>query len=97
MTEEKKPLKVTFAPGCFDHLEFESQEELDALVKQIEDMFTSGEAQVKAVPIDELIENLSDEDIEQLLTEIGEDLGDEDLGDVTDILPQEYNGKRTLH
>ena len=97
MTDEKKPTKIVFAPGCFDHLEFESQEELDALVKQILDMFVSGEAQVRAVPIDELIEHMSDEDIEQLLTDLGIDLDESDIGDVADMPPQDSTGKRTLH
>jgi hypothetical protein len=95
MTDKKT--KIEFAPGCFDHLEFESQEELDALVKQIQDMFDSGEAQVRAVPIDELIEHMSDEDIEQLLEDLGVDIDESDIGDVTDISPQENNGNRTLH
>lgn len=36
MTE---PRKVIFAPGCFDHVEVESQEELDNLVAEIQRMF----------------------------------------------------------
>lgn len=39
MSEDKKPKKVIFEPGCFDAMDFESQEELDSFVKEITDMF----------------------------------------------------------
>lgn len=39
MTEEKKVTKIEFAPGCFDQFDG-SQEELDELVKQIQEMFS---------------------------------------------------------
>lgn len=38
MTEEKK-LTIEFAPGCFDNFEG-TQEELDALVSEIQKMFS---------------------------------------------------------
>ena len=38
MTSDKKIVKVEFAPGCFDQFEG-TQEELDAFVKEITDMF----------------------------------------------------------
>ena len=41
MTDPKK-LKVTFAPGCFDNFEG-TQEELDALIKEIEESILTGE------------------------------------------------------
>lgn len=41
MTEEKKPLKLEFAPGCFDNFEG-TQEELDELMAEIQRMFESG-------------------------------------------------------
>jgi Mg/Co/Ni transporter MgtE len=40
MSEEKK-LKVEFAPGCFDHLDVDSQEELDAIMAELTDMFAN--------------------------------------------------------
>ena len=40
MTEQNKPMKIEFAPGCFDHFEG-TQEELDQLQKEILDMFTN--------------------------------------------------------
>jgi hypothetical protein len=57
MTEEKKALKLEFAPGCFDGFEG-TQEELDDLMSEIQRMFDSGEmeANSKPVDIDELIE-----------------------------------------
>jgi len=90
MTDKK--MKIEFAPGCFDNIEFESQEELDALMKQIQDMFDSGEAQAMAVPIDELLDDLSDEEIKQLLDEVSEEIGVEELG--SDFVPRTT---RTLH
>lgn len=60
MTEK---LKVEFAPGCFDGFEG-TQEELDALVAEIQRMFDSGEAFDKAREID--FENPSEEDIEAI-------------------------------
>lgn len=53
-----KKLKITFAPGCFDGFEG-SQEELDALVKEITEMMQSEEFLENSQPID--IEELYDE------------------------------------
>lgn len=61
--EEFKELKIEFAPGCFDNFEG-SQEELDALVNQIKEMFASGEAQKMARPLD--FDDLDDDDLEIL-------------------------------
>ena len=57
MTEEKKALKLEFAPGCFDGFEG-TQEELDDLMAEIQRMFDSGEMEANSTPvdIDELIE-----------------------------------------
>jgi len=57
MNEEKKALKLEFAPGCFDGFEG-TQEELDDLMAEIQRMFDSGEMEANATPvdIDELIE-----------------------------------------
>ena len=57
MTEPKK-LKVTFAPGCFDNFDG-TQEELDALIKEIEDAFSTGE-------LLEISEEMSEEDWDEL-------------------------------
>ena len=57
MTEEKKALKLEFAPGCFDGFEG-TQEELDDLIAEIQRQFDSGEMEANSTPvdIDELIE-----------------------------------------
>ena len=39
--KESEPLKVEFAPGCFDHIDVDSQEELDAIMAELTDMFTT--------------------------------------------------------
>ena len=59
--EELKNLKIEFAPGCFDSFEG-SQEELDGLIATIKEMFASGEALEKAIPID--FDSMDEEDIE---------------------------------
>jgi len=49
-------LKVVFEPGCFDHLDVESQEELDALMAEIQNIFetlTPEELQAQSRPITE--------------------------------------------
>lgn len=58
MTEGKKPVKIEFAPGCFDDFEG-SQEELDELMAEIQRMFESGEIEENStsVDIDQLIED----------------------------------------
>ena len=61
--EDAKELKIEFAPGCFDGFEG-SQEELDALIGQIKEMFASGEALEKARKID--FDDIDDEDLELL-------------------------------
>ena len=51
MTEPKK-LKVTFAPGCFDNFDG-TQEELDALIKEIEDVISTGELLERSEELDQ--------------------------------------------
>ena len=72
-------MKITFAPGCFDNIEFESQEELDALIQQIQEMADSGELEKQAVLIDPT-EFLSEEEIDELLNEIQDEIGVQELG-----------------
>ena len=62
MTESKKPLQVVFAPGAFDTFDG-TQEELDALLAEIEDMFTNltpEELEAQSRPVD--WDNLDEED-----------------------------------
>lgn len=61
--DEMKDLKIEFAPGCFDGFEG-TQEELDAFIKEITEMFRNGEAQKLARPLD--LDELSEEDMEML-------------------------------
>jgi hypothetical protein len=65
--EERKELKVVFAPGCFDSFEG-TQEELDDLMAEIGQLIQSGELFDKAVPIDEL----SDEELRMFAEDFGE-------------------------
>jgi len=58
--DEAKELEIVFVPGCFDHFDG-TQEELDELMEQIKEMFTSGEALTKAIPLSE--DDLSEEEI----------------------------------
>lgn len=70
MSENKPPLKIEFAPGCFDHFEG-TQEELDALISEITTMFETMtpeelEANGRLVDIDELMDSEDWELIERL-------------------------------
>ena len=80
MTNDNKPMKITFAPGCFDNFEG-TQEELDDLMKTIQDMFDSGEAQLKAIPVEDILDEFSEEE----------------LAEMFDQLPDEYSTPKTLH
>ncbi len=53
-----KPIKVEFAPGCFDSFQG-TQEELDELVAEIQKMVDSGELFEKSekIDLDTLIED----------------------------------------
>ena len=51
MTEEKKPLKIVFAPGALDNFEG-TQEELDELIAEIQALAESGELEEMAHPVD---------------------------------------------
>lgn len=62
MTDTKTPIEVRFAPGCFDHFDG-TQEELDALMAEIQETFanmTPEELAAQSMPLDEAI--LSDEE-----------------------------------
>lgn len=47
-----KPLKVVYAPGCFDQFEG-TQAELQEMILAIEKMAASGELAKKAIPVSE--------------------------------------------
>jgi hypothetical protein len=64
-----KPLKIEFAPGCFDHFEG-TQEELDELIAEITKAFQNGELEGSSpVDIDALMEE-DPEMAEQLLRQL---------------------------
>ena len=65
--DERKELKVVFAPGCFDSFEG-SQEELDELMAEIGRLIQTGELFEKAVPIDEL----TDEELREIAEDVGQ-------------------------
>ena len=67
MTDNKK-MKVTFMPGCFDDFEG-TQEELDALIKEINEGFESGEFQNQAIEVKD-IDDLTDEELEHIFHEL---------------------------
>ena len=66
MTEDKK-MKVIFAPGSLDDFEC-TQEELDALVKEIQDLADSGELFERSTPIDE--DSFTQEELQEALTDV---------------------------
>ena len=48
---EDKPVKIVFAPGCFDNLDM-NQEELDEFVKMIQDKVADGSIFTDSRPLD---------------------------------------------
>jgi len=81
--EVKKPIEVVFAPGCFDNFDG-TQEELDDLMAQIQKMADSGELMERSNPvdIDAMLDELSDEEIEDLIGQLDleDEIGDDDTG-----------------
>jgi len=69
--ENKKPVEVVFAPGCFDHFEG-TQEELDELIQQIKEMAASGKLFEEAVPVDveDLLEETDPSEIEEIVKQM---------------------------
>jgi vacuolar-type H+-ATPase subunit E/Vma4 len=64
MSDEKKPLKIVFEPGCFDSFEG-SQEELNELMEAIKKQFESGDFLENSREVDEeYLEELMEEDPE---------------------------------
>lgn len=79
MTENKNIPKIEFAPGCFDNFDG-TQEELDALIKEITTMFEGKtkeelEAMSNVVDLEELAmdETVSDEEFERIASLVLED------------------------
>ena len=82
MSEDKKKLEVVFAPGCFDNFEG-TQEELDNLIKEIQEGAENGTLFEKSKPVstESLMENLTEEEVEDLLNAF-ELLEDQDPTDI---------------
>ena len=62
MSDTKTPIEVVFAPGCFDHFDG-TQEELDALMAEIQETFANmspEELAAQSIPLED--ELLTDED-----------------------------------
>ena len=73
MSDTKKPLRVEFAPGAFDHFDG-TQEELDQMMKEITDMFanmTPEELEAQSRPID--WNSLNDEELAILQSALNEE------------------------
>ena len=51
MTEQKKELKIEFAPGCFDNFDG-TQEELQEMLAQIRQMAADGTLEQNSTPVD---------------------------------------------
>lgn len=67
MSEEKKQIKVTFAPGAFDTFDG-TQEELDELLAEITKLAESGELFERAKPVD--LDELDDDEIDDLIDQL---------------------------
>jgi len=65
----KEPMKVVFAPGCFDGFEG-TQEELDSLVTEIQRMIDSGEFEENMIAVDEA--DVPPEVLEQIAAHVAE-------------------------
>ena len=68
MTDEKKPMKIEFAPGCFDQFDG-TQEELDEMVAEIQRMFDNGEFEENSrLLTEDDLEDLDPEAIKQIMS-----------------------------
>ena len=67
MSDDKK-VTITFAPGAFDSFDG-TQEELDALMAEIERMAESGELEELSIPLDsdDILDSVTEEDREQIM------------------------------
>lgn len=69
--ENKKPIEVVFAPGCFDNFDG-TQEELNELIQQIQKMADSGELFENARPLDldDLLDETDPSEIEEIVNQM---------------------------
>ena len=68
MSDDKKKIHITFAPGAFDNFDG-TQEELDGLIAEIQRIAESGELDEMSVPLDsdDILDSVSEEDREQIM------------------------------
>jgi hypothetical protein len=67
--EDRKELKVVFAPGCFDSFEG-TQEELDELMAEIGRLITTGELFEQATLLD--LDEMTDEELREFAEDFGQ-------------------------
>ena len=72
--ENKKPIEIVFAPGCFDSFDG-TQEELDEMIEQIKKMAESGELFEKSTlveldDIEDLIDETNPLEIEEIVNKM---------------------------
>lgn len=69
--ENKKPINIVFAPGCFDQFDG-TQEELDDMIQQIQKMAESGELFENSRPVDieDLLDCADPEEIEEIVSQM---------------------------
>jgi hypothetical protein len=64
--KQGEPMKIEFAPGCFDHIDVDSQEELDAIMTEIQNMLgnvTPEELEAMSTPVtDETLSKMDPEE-----------------------------------
>ncbi len=74
--DDKKEVKIHFAPGCFDNFEG-TQEELDQLVQSIRHMVDSGELFEMAQPLSEVdLSSLPESLQKEILRELDDPLAE---------------------
>ena len=70
-----KPIKIEFAPGCFDGFEG-TQEELDQMIAEIQRLAESGELFERSTPVDmdtldDLLEDMDESEQDALFRAMG--------------------------
>lgn len=70
--DKDKHIKIEFAPGCFDNFDG-TQEELDAMIAEIQQMADSGELFENAIPFEDWDEEAQGDlgDLDVKLVELG--------------------------
>lgn len=68
MSDDKKKISITFAPGAFDNFDG-TQEELDGLIAEIQRMAESGELEENSIDLDsdDILDTVTEEDREQIM------------------------------